>query len=64
MRPLDGDAQPVVAGAPTTWADEYVVFVFIQELAINLLDFIGNLWVVDGCKVIVGLDIHHVDNVL
>ena len=64
MRPLDGDAQPVVAGAPTTWTDEHVVLVLVQELAVDLLYLVGNLRIVDSREVVVGLDINHVDDIL
>ena len=64
MRPLDGDAQPVVAGTPAARANQYVVLVFVQELAVYLLYLVGNAWIVDSGKVIVGLDINHVDDIL
>ena len=64
VRPLDGDAQPVVAGAPTSRAYQHIVLVLIQELAVDLLYLVGNLRIVDSRKVVVGLDIDHVDDIL
>ena len=64
MWPLDGDAQPVVARAPAAWTDEHVVLVFVEETTVDLLYLVGNLRIVDSRKVVVGLDINHVDDIL
>ena len=62
--PLDGDAQPVVAGAPAARPDEHVVLVVGQEAAVNLFYLVGYLRVVGCREVVVGLDIDHVDHIL
>ena len=72
VRPFHGDAQPVVAGAPSSRPDEHVVGactvlleVFaIQELPVDLLYLVGNLWVVGSRKVLVRLDLNHIDDIL
>ena len=72
MRPLDGDAQPVVAGAPSSRSNEHVVGtravlleVFaVQELPVDLLYLVGNLRVVGGRKVLVRLDVNYIDDIL
>ena len=64
MGPLDGDAQPVVAGAPTARSDEDVVFVLVEELAVDLLNLGGNGGVVDGREIVAGFHIDHIDHIL
>ena len=64
VRPLHGDAQPVVARTPTARADQDVVLSLIQELAVDLLYFHRYLWIVGGGEVVVGLHIHHIYHVL
>ena len=64
MGPLDGDAQPVVAASPTSRANQYIVFILIEELLVDLLDMRGDGGVIGGREVLVGLDIDHVRHIL
>ena len=64
MRPLDGDAQPIVTRAPAARTYEDIVLVLGQELAVNLLYLVGNGGIVGCREVIVCLDIDHIDNIL
>ena len=63
MGPLDGDAQPIVAGAPTSWTDEDVVLVLVQETTVNLLYLVGNGGIVGSGEVVIGLDIDNIHHV-
>ena len=58
--PLHGDAQPRVAAAPASGADEDVVAAFVEELLVDFFDFPSYLLVVRGA-VVVGF---HVDDVV
>ena len=77
VRPLDGDAEPGVAGAPAAWADEDLVVasavavalcrhdeLTVEEAAVDLFDLTGDLGVVGSGEVLAGLDIDHVDDIL
>ena len=72
VRPLHGDSQPVVAGAPSSRPYEHVVGtravllkVFaVQELPVDLLYLVSNLRIVGGRKVLVCLDVNHIDDIL
>ena len=64
LRPPDGNAQPRVARTPSARTDEHVALAFVEELAIETLDFIGYQLVVGGGKIVACLHINHIANIL
>ena len=64
VRPFHGDAQPVVAGAPTSGTYEDVVLATLKETTVYLLYLVGYLRIVHGGEIVAGLDIYHVKDVL
>ena len=58
-RPLDGNAQPRVAGAPTPRSDQHIAAPLLKETAVDGFYFIGNGGI-EGGGLVVGLDIDDV----
>ena len=61
--PLDGNAQPRVAGAPTARTNEDVVPACLKEALVDTLNVRGNGGVVGCGEVVAGLDINHIGDI-
>ena len=64
MRPLDRDAQPVVAASPASRPNEHIILVLIEELLVDLLDVRRDGGIVGGGEILIGLDIDHIHHIL
>ena len=64
MRPLHGNTQPVVTGAPAPRTNQHIVLILSQEPAVDLFDLVGDIGILGSGEVVAGLDIDHINDIL
>ena len=64
MRPLDGNTEIVVAGAPSAGTYQHIVLAFGKELAVDALYIVSHIIIVHRREMVVVLHIHYIHDIL